>query len=60
MIVFHRLQSRFLITSDIAYRLLVRVSESKRSLKKVVNATKLVTLIYRSPNLNSVQKQGHK
>ena len=35
----------------------VGVSESKRSLKKLVNAIKVFTLICRSPNLNSVQKR---
>ena len=58
MIVFDTLHSRFLITSAIAYRF-VGVSESKRSLKKLENAIKVFTLICRSLNLNSVQKQGH-
>ena len=60
MIVFHSLQFRFLITSAIHYCIqVVGVSESERSLKKFVNAIKLFTLISRSPNFNSVQKQGH-
>ena len=53
MIVFYSLQSWFLITSAIAYRW------SERSLKKLVNAIKVFALICRSPNFNSIQKQGH-
>ena len=37
----------------------VGVSESKRSLRKLVKAIKVFTLICRSLNLNSVQKRGH-
>ena len=60
MIVFHTLQSRFLITSAIAYSSeFVCVAESERLLKKLVNAIKVFTLICRSPNINSIQKQGH-
>ena len=51
MIVFHSLQSWFLITSAIAYRW------SERSLKKLVNAIKVFALICRSPNLNSIQNR---
>ena len=37
----------------------VCVAESERLLKKLVNAIKVFTLICRSPNINSIQKQGH-
>ena len=54
IIVFHSLQSRFLITDVSYYKQVVGVTKSKRSLKKPVNATKVFTLICHSPNLNSI------
>ena len=58
MIMFHSLQLRFLITSAIAYRLLVYLNLNAR-LKNLSMRSRYFTLICHSPNLNSVQKQGH-